>query len=55
MTNNEPINMTATNDRREAQLAARAEEMKNRWRPAIVNSPPPRTNRNHSVKHRSIR
>lgn len=52
--NNEPINMTATIERRLAALRADAERFANPIMPAVVNRPAPRPRRN-SVKHRSIR
>ena len=54
MTNNEPINMTATIDRRIAQLRADAEALRNPIMPTIIRRPPPK-NRRNSVPHRSIR
>lgn len=53
MTNNEPINMTATNARRAAMIAA----LRNApapIMPAIIRRPAPKARRN-SVPHRAIR
>lgn len=52
--NNEPINMTATIDRRIAQIRDDAARFANPIMPAVVNRPAPRSRR-HSVKHRAIR
>lgn len=54
MTNNEPINMTATNARRAAQIDADRKAFANPIMPTIVRRPPPKTRRN-SVPHRAIR
>ena len=54
MTNNEPINMTATNDRRLAAIRAEKVAYANPSLPPIVRRPAPRPRRN-SVPHRSIR
>jgi hypothetical protein len=50
---NEPINMTATNARRLAQLDA-LRKAPAPIMPAIIRRPPPKTRRN-SVPHRAIR
>lgn len=54
MTNNDPINMTATIDRRVAALREDAKRLANPIMPTVVNRPAPRARRN-SVKHRAIR
>lgn len=54
MTNNDHIDMTATNDRRAAQIRAEAAAYANPIMPAKVNRPAPKPRRN-SVRHRSIR
>lgn len=52
--NNEPINMTATIDRRVAALRADAERFANPIMPAVIRRPPPRE-RNRSRRRRTIR
>lgn len=52
--NNEPIDMTATNDRRIAILRADALRLANPSMPPTVRRPPPK-NRRNSVPHRAIR
>jgi hypothetical protein len=51
---NEPINMTATNDRRLAQIRAEKAAYAAPIMPSTIRRPPPRTRRN-SVPHRAIR
>jgi hypothetical protein len=52
--NNEPINMTASIDRRLAILRADAKALATPSMPTIIRRPPPKTRRN-SVPHRAIR
>jgi hypothetical protein len=52
--NNEPINMTATNDRRLAIIRADAARLATPAMPSIIRRPPPK-NRRNSVPHRAIR
>ena len=54
MTNNEPINMTASIDRRLAALRAANEAYANPIMPERVSRPAPKARRN-SVRHRAIR
>lgn len=54
MTNNEPINMTATIDRRIATLRADAELLRNPIMPATIRRPAPKP-RNRYRRRRAIR
>lgn len=55
MTNNEPINMTATIDRRIAAIRAANAAYANPIMPANSSARPAPRNRRNSVPHRSIR